>query len=152
MKFRYFGIPQIIAICFVGPVAWMALDRRPPLILYDGQLSPSKVQAGQTDVKVVWRAKFAGRDCGGLTQRELIDSKRYLWPALARSRAGIFQPDPNNKNEGTVVTPPLSIPDSMSPGRATYRVSQFYYCNALQRIMQWPIVAVSPPIEFEVLP
>jgi hypothetical protein len=152
MIFRYYGLPQFIAICLVGPLAWMAFDRRPPLLLYDGQIVPSKVQPGQTDVTVTWRAKYAGRDCGGLTQRELIDSKRYLWPALARSRAGIFQADPNNKGEGKVVTPPLAIPDQMSLGRATYRVSQFYYCNPLQRVMQWPIIAVSPPIEFEVLP
>jgi hypothetical protein len=147
---HYYYIPQIVAIAIVGPLTWMAFDRTPPLILHDGVITPNPVHTGQKDVSVTWRATYAGRDCPGLTQRELVDSRRSLWPQLIRERKGVLKTDVDDRFRGTVTTPPLAIPD-MAPGKACYRVTQFYYCNILQRIFDWPIVQVSPCIDFEVI-
>jgi hypothetical protein len=148
---HYYFIPQIIAVMIVAPLSWMAFDRTPPLALYDGVITPNVVRKNQAGVKLVWRARFSGRDCPGLSQREFVDSIRGLWPQLAHSRAGIFVPDPGSQTVGTVTTPPLMIPD-MAPGPATYQVTQFYYCNWLQRFLHWPIVQPSPYVRFEVAP
>lgn len=148
---RYFFLPQIIAVFIFGPIAWMAFDRTPPLRLYDGQIIPSTVAPGQTDVEVKWKADFSGRDCPGYSQRELVDSKRGLWAQLRRSRAGVFIPDKDKPEKGTVTTPPLSIP-AMAPGKASYKVTQFYFCNPLQMVLHWPIIQPSPYIYFEVAP
>jgi len=145
---HYLFLPQIVAAVF-GYMVWVALDRTPPLVLFDGKITPGIVNPGEHDVKVLWRARYSGRDCPGLTQRELIDSGRHLWPELKRVRGGIFEPDADNPLLGTVSTPPLYIPN-MLPGKAEYRVTQFYYCNWLQRLLNWPIVEVSPFITFEV--
>jgi len=147
---HFYYIPQIIAILIVAPILWAVFDRTPPLKLYDGSISPQQVARGQ-NVSVIWHARFSGRDCPGLSQRELVDADGNLWPKLARGRKGIFRPNPLDKKQGIVTTPPLSIPDQMSYGVAQYRVTQFYYCNWLQKIMRWPIVEVSPPIQFEVV-
>lgn len=143
-------IAGIISFLFFGIFSWMAFDRKPPLVLYDGKIIPSIVYPGQKNVEVVWRARFSGRDCPGYTQRELIDSGHNLWPKRKRARGGVFHPDRNGSLVGTVTTPPLSIPMRIAPGRAYYRVTQFYYCNALQRWFRWPIVQPSVKIPFTV--
>ena len=148
---RYYFIPQIVAVLVVGPLAWMAADRTPPLALYDGVITPNIVRPGQSGVILTWRARFSGRDCPGLSQREYVDSNRSLWPQLAHARAGIFVPSPGTPLDGTVTVPPLMIPD-MARGPATYQVTQFYYCNWLQRVLHWPIVQPSPRVRFEVAP
>ncbi|HEY6032053.1 MAG TPA: hypothetical protein VIU44_15890 [Gaiellaceae bacterium] len=146
---HYFFIPEAFAVLVAAPLAWMAFDRDPPLRLHDGVVSPAVVAAGET-VEVKWRANFSGRDCPGLTQREIVDSKNNIWPKVLRGRRGVFVPDSPGLSRGTVTTPPLEIPEQISPGRARYKVAQFYYCNFLQRWLAWPIVEVSPEITFEV--
>jgi hypothetical protein len=146
---HYLFLPQIVAI-FFGYLTWLAMDRTPPLILFDGKVTPAIVRKGQEGVKVVWDADFAGRDCPGYSQRELVDSGHHLWPELRRARAGIFKADPDHPLTGKVVTPPLIIPNLL-PGPARYRVTQFYYCNWLQRLLEWPIIQTSPFIKFEVV-
>ncbi len=149
-KQYFFFIPQIVALLIL-PFAWMALDRTPPLILHDGTITPAIVRPGQSGIQVEWRAKFSGRDCEGLSQREVVDARLNLWPQLARARKGNFIADEGNPNEGAVKTPALAIPEQISAGPATYRVTQFYYCNWLQKKLDWPIVQTSPPIRFEVV-
>lgn len=148
----YYFIPQTVALIIVAPLAWMALERTPPLRLHHGELFPSVVYPGQSDIEVVWQAHFSGRDCPGDTQRELIDSQANLWPKLRRARGGVFHPRQGTPREGTVTTPPLDIPSQMEPGPAEYRVTQFYYCNWLQRVLHWPIIETSEAIPFMVIP
>jgi hypothetical protein len=130
----------------------MALDRTPPLDLYAGAITPAVVSRGQEGVEIIWRARYAGRDCPGYTQREIVDKNRNIWPFLVRSRRGIFKPDKDDPLNGTVETPPLSIPEAMSAGPASYKVTQFYFCNPLQWWLNWPIIKSSPYINFEVRP
>lgn len=145
---HYLFLPQIFALIAVY-VVWIALDRTPPLVLIQGSITPFIVHPDEKAVSVTWQAEFSGRDCPGLTQRELIDSGKHIWPELKRARAGVFTPSKTNPKIGTVSTPPLQIPN-MLPGAAEYRVTQFYYCNWLQRALNWPIIQVSPFIPFEV--
>lgn len=146
---HYFFIPEIFAVIVALPTALMVFDRAPPLVLYDGQINPPIVRPGQM-VDVRWRAHFAGRDCPGLTQREIVDAKNNLWPKMIRGRRGVFTPSASDPLDGWVETPPLEIPDQIAPGIAHYKVTQFYYCNPLQRWLDWPIVQASPSIAFEV--
>ena len=144
---HYFFIPQLISVLVAAPLAWMAFDRSPPLKLYDGVVKPAVVTAGE-NVEITWRAHFSGRDCPGLTQREIVDSKNNIWPKMLRGRRGVFVPNSPGLSTGTVTTPPLEIPEQITPGKASYKVTQFYYCNFLQRWLAWPIVAVSPEFTF----
>jgi hypothetical protein len=147
---NYYFIPPIVAIFIIAPIAWMVFDREPPLDLYSGRIIPSQVAPGH-EVSVVWQARFSGRDCPGYSQRELIDSRRNLWPELIRERRGKFHPSNEDPLIGTVTTPPLVIPEQMVKGTAYYQVTQFYFCNRLQILLRWPIIKPSVPIEFEVI-
>lgn len=147
----FYFIPQIIALLVAGPILWAAFDRTPPLRLHHGAIEPPTVPRGGT-VSVVWLANYSGRDCPGYSQREIIDSESDLWPKLTRERRGVYRPSADNPRVGVVTTPPLTIPSQISAGEAQYRVTQFYYCNWLQKLLAWPIVEKSPPIYFEVKP
>lgn len=150
---HFYFIPQMFALLVVAPMFYMlVLDRTPPLVLYDGRVDPAQVYPGQVGVRVIWRATFSGRDCPGYSQRELVDGQDNIWPKLKRVRGGVFHPSAGNPRDGTVTTPPLDIPSQMEFGRAQYRVTQFYYCNFLQRWLRWPIVQKSIPIRFRVVP
>lgn len=149
---QFYFAPQIIAVVVIAPLFWMAfLDRTPPLVLYDGHFSPNQVYPGQENIRITWRARFSGRDCPGYSQRELVDSERNLWPKLRRARGGVFHPSADDPYDGTVTTPPLTVPKQMEVGLAEYRVTQFYYCNILQRVLHWPVVQKSVPIQFKVV-
>lgn len=130
-----------------------AIDALPP---------DERVKAVQTvgGVAVVsWKARFlrtsapditlfgmtlSSRFCPGRTQRELVDSQQQLWPYLVRNRAGIFHPTAGNSNVGDLSTPVLNVPEQMDAGTATYHVTNFYYCNALQETLDWPIITGTP--------
>jgi hypothetical protein len=155
-RYRYRLIPELIVLACI-PFIWWTLDRTPPLELYDGQIIPDEVHPGQS-VRVRWHARFAGRDCPGNSQRELVlvttadgVPANKLYPERRRARGGIFKAEPNNPFVGTVQTPPLLIPPDMPPGDATYQVTQYYYCNWWQRFLQWPIHKESPLIPFTVV-
>jgi hypothetical protein len=171
----------IVLAVVAAPLVWFAADRTPTFRLKDGVIEPNTIhkrqwqlEAGSTTWKnvdtgkeitlkegekppaasaaVIWKwAEFSGRDCPGNTSRELVDSHRNLFPFLTRARAGVFHPDANDSAHGYVTTPPLVIADAMAPGPAVYYVTVFYYCNWLQRLLDWPIVAKYPPIQFEVV-
>lgn len=148
---RFYFIPFTVAL-LLSPLIWMAFfDTTPPLVLYDGSVMPSKVYPGQGGVTVTWHAHFSGRDCGGLSQRSLIDSQGNIWIKHKRGRKGVFHASKADPLEGTVTTPPLDIPN-MKYGKACYRVTQFYYCNPLQRWLDRPIVQKSICINFQVVP
>lgn len=99
---------------------------------------------------VTWQARFSGHECEGNTQRELIGAQKDLWPQLGRARAGLYHANPTDPYNGTLTTPLLTIPDLIAPGQDVYHVTNFYYCNPLQRLLQWPIVSLSPDIKFTV--
>lgn len=139
-----------IALLIVAPLLYMALEREPTFTLLDGALIPSPIKRGEK-AQVIWHVKFSGSFCEGKMQREIIDSRRQLWPYVIRDRSARFVADPTNPGYGWIETAPLQLPDGIATGPATYRVTVFWYCNWLQRKLEWPIVVDRPVINFEVL-
>jgi hypothetical protein len=45
----------------------------------------------------------------------------------------------------------FTIPVAPAPGRAYYQVELRYACNIFHK-MGWPIIVMSPPIRFEIVP
>jgi hypothetical protein len=46
----------------------------------------------------------------------------------------------------------VTVPREAEPGRAIYRVTTFFTCNWLQRVLHWPIVQHGPDIPFTIVP
>lgn len=155
LKWREWGVEHAIGIViavFVIYIMFLLSDRTPPFTLYGGKIEPSVLHVGDS-AEITWRARYRGSDCDGTTQRETVsDVDQGLTPELTRERRGVFHPDPDNPDVGTITTPMYVVP-IVQPGSARYRVTQFYYCNWLQKLLQrWPIIQESPWITYEVLP
>ncbi len=157
MKRRISSIAtQVAIIAALSPFIWMASDRSPPWIRVAGSLSPSAVNRGNM-VQATFIAKLPHdgqiepRYCPGNVQREIIDSGRNLWPKLTAQTVGVWKPIPDDvEHKGSFTTPPVLVPSTAEKGKAIYRVTTFFYCNWLQRVLNWPIVQTGPDIEFEI--
>jgi len=142
-------VGAMISLLIVAPLLWMALDREPTFTLLEGSIIPNPIRRGET-ATIVWRVKYSGSVCEGKMQREIIDARRQLWPYVIRERGAKYHPDPDYPGYGWIETVPLTLPDGIAPGPASYRATVFWYCNWLQRQLEWPIVVDRPVITFEV--
>ena len=145
-------LPALFALLIVAPFTWWILDRVPVYKLGPGIVEPSAAKPGE-EVTITWHAEFSGRECPGKSQREaisLVDHQLYL--VEPRERRGEYHPSKEDPLKGSVTTPPFVIPYGMASGPAVYKVYNFFYCNWLQKVLNWPIVYESPTIPFTVLP
>ena len=92
------------------------------------------------------------RYCPGRVQREIIDSAKHLWPRLSGETIAVWRAIPNGQGRGAFVTPSVHVPGEAEPGPAIYRVTTFFTCNWLQRVLHWPIVQQGPDIPFTIVP
>lgn len=140
----------MFAMFVIGPIAWMAFDRNPPWWRLHGTVEPYRVHRGER-ITATYTASPLTRYCPGKVQREVIDVQRNLWPKLSASTVASWEQD-HDAVTGTVITPGVIIPPSAAYGSAVYRVTTFWYCNPLQRWLDWPIVQVGPDLPFEIIP
>ena len=151
------AVPLAIAAAVAAWLALMALDREPPWIRIAGTLDPPTVQRGY-EVQAHFIAvlpqpeQTQPRHCPGRVQREIIDSAKHLWPRLSGETVAVWRPIPNGQGRGEFVTPRVLVPREADPGPAIYRVTTFFTCNWLQRVMHWPIVQQGPDIPFTIVP
>ena len=139
----------------------MAFDREPPWIRIEGALDPPAVQRGH-EVQAHFIAvlpqpeRTEPRYCPGRVQREIIDSAKHLWPRLSTETIAVWRAIPNGQGRGELITPPALPPARVPPeaelGSAIYRVTTFFTCNWLQRVLHWPIVQQGPDIPFTIVP
>lgn len=144
--FRYtwvrHGIGIILAFGVVGPLAFQAMDRKPPWYRISGSIDP--VPAGGF-LTVTWQTTPLVRACPGTLQVELL-SGNLIWPVFQRPVSA------STLGETRFTPPPWPVPSEMPLGLAAYRVTSFWYCNWVQEFFDWPIVQVGPDIIFTVLP
>ncbi len=158
------GLIVMAAMLLAMPyMLWLAIDRTPPLTLYDGKITEKVIWNEEAQRHEIWRtvtwrahrrkAHWPANewDCQGLSHREVVHKQtNKLLPFLAYNRKGVFHPDSDNPYEGTVTTPPLVIGTDFGEGEARYRVTQYYRCNWLQSLLGWEIINPSPYIDFRV--
>ena len=151
------AVPLAIAAAVAASLAWMAFDREPPWIRIEGALDPPAVQRGH-EVQAHFIAvlpqpeQTEPRYCPGRVQREIIDSAKHLWPRLSGETIAVWRAIPNGQGRGEFVTPGVLVPKEAEPGPAIYRVTTFFTCNWLQRVLHWPIVQQGPDIPFTIVP
>ncbi len=130
-------------LLMLSPVAWALVDREPPWTRIEGSIDPTN--AGSEFV-VHWRTTPLERECSGTIQIE-ISSKQAVWPVLKRTVNPFLK-----LGQVDYMTPPWPLAVTVPPGIAIYRATSFWYCNWVQRLLNWPVVQVGPDIQFEVLP
>jgi len=136
-------ILEVIAVVLTIIIGWPIVDRRPPWVRLYGEIKPT--HAGG-EFSVTWRTTPLREQCPGQLQIE-IQSGKIIWPVLRRQVS-----DTLFIGQTSYVTPPWPLALTVPPGKATYRVTSFWYCNWFQELFNWPVIQVGPDIEFEVLP
>ena len=132
----------ILAVMF--PLAWQVSDRQPPWVRLSGMIEDTR--AGEPFV-VKWLNTPNLRYCPGVVQVEII-SGPLIWPVMRRAVGTADLP----AGETEYNTPPWPLPSEVPPGNAIYRVTTFWYCNWVQKHLDWPVKQVGPDIQFKVLP
>lgn len=134
---------EVIILILLSPFAWWLADRDPPWVRLKGYIAPTP--AG-TEFVVDWTTTPLVRECKGQIQIEII-SGYMIWPVLRRQINPALVVGMTH-----YVTPPWVLDSDVPPGKTTYRVTTFWYCNWLQEVLHIPVIQVGPEIEFETLP
>lgn len=131
-------LATLFGFSFVVPVTYMALDREPPIELYDGVTVPDQIERGE-NYRLRWVAK-RNRSCPGTVYHRIIDSQNILWsfadsPALGS--AIILAPTPT-----PVAGVERTVPSNIALGPATIITTAEYACNFTQWLYpiyrRWP--------------
>jgi hypothetical protein len=132
----------IFGALVVTPLTFMSLDRDIPVTILSSKVTGNPVP-GAT-VGITWEA-ISSRPCTGDARSWIIGSNRVLYdyaprPTVIRS----------TKTERGIYSIEIVLPSSIPPGPATRFTLARYYCNPLQRWLDWPIEATMR-IDFTVL-
>lgn len=137
-----FRITTFAAVAAAGAtLGFWVTDRDPPTIVIRSEVLGKPVRPGD-DLRIKYTVhRF--RSCETVIDRTLLDadSVRIILDDLA------FTSSPGPLGEDTYVAT-VALPRNFAAGLGQYRVVTQYVCNPLHRI--WPIVAVNPPVYFEV--
>ena len=133
----------LLGSLILAPVIVMLLDRRQPLELIEGNITPYNVRAGQ-EVRVTWTAKEL-RACDGEVYRVFIDSAKTVYPTLVEPTV-YHQSFADRRTFQKLMV----IPAGMTPGPAIYFAPIERWCNPLQKYI-WPIRSEGLQIPFNVI-
>ena len=144
-KVTAWNIWLVVFILVLGTPLALLLDRREPVEVTNGTITPFFVRNGQV-VVVTWVAK-EGRVCDGEIRRIIVDSIGRIHdfarePAVHRDITTAY----STRKFSRTFTMPLG----MAPGPAIYYVVGYRWCNFFQEHI-WPIYFRSEEIKFEVL-
>tara|TARA_R110000868_G_scaffold51977_2_gene164562 strand:- start:730 stop:1203 length:474 start_codon:yes stop_codon:yes gene_type:complete len=142
MKEVFLGVSRrlwchISAIIFgfivVTPITFMALDRGDPVQILSTNVTGNAVPGGT--ISITWEA-IASRPCEGETRAWIVGSNRVIHeyaprPTVIRS----------NKWERGKYSVEVTLPINIPPGPAIRTAAVKYFCNPLQRLLDWPITA-----------
>lgn len=141
-------IAATVAISIFGPLTYMALDRELPFRLKDGITIPEVIQAGSF-YQTSWTV-FPIKYCPGYVTINIIDSQKAT--TTIASQPSYFN-QVGTKHEWTRINSlPRIMPSRVAPGKATVYVKNEFYCNVLQKWLNWPIIKQHPPIYTYILP
>lgn len=127
----------------IGWIAWLWLDRSPPLEFAGGIVSPDPIRAGNW-VQIIWRLRWK-RACNRIEIKQTLVSATGLIHALETIDATAEKPTEDFISIGRAI----HIPWVMSAGIAEYRVTVLCVCNPLQEL--WPLAVQAPSLRFNVI-
>jgi hypothetical protein len=134
----YYGM-ALYGLILVGQ--W-ALDRQPPRVIFNGEITP-KVATPGTLMHVQWEVQKR-RDCEGTVIRFLSGMcGEHLIKKTEPVDLKTFE------NRHTVILP-FTLPTTTTPGQCQYNTHLHFVCNPIQHI--FPIEMELKPLDFQVVP
>lgn len=136
-------IGAVIGALAIAPILIMLFDRRQPLDLIEGYITPDEVRGGQ-EVRVTWVVR-EHRDCDGRLWKLFIDSAKNAY-------ATVWEPTVYHLTfaDQRTFQKLMTIPKGMTPGPAIYTTKIERWCNPLQKYI-WPIPSDGLKIKFTVI-
>jgi hypothetical protein len=126
----------------VATVTFWLQDRTPPVTILDETVeTPTVERRAQLRVRYVIERK---KTCQVYLEQMVFDAQRGRFILETQS----YLSEPLGRDEFAVV---LDVPAQMTTGFARYRATRNYYCNPVQRFLDWPITVTQPDLSFEVV-
>lgn len=138
---RIFG--AVLGAIVVAPALIMLLDRREPLDLISGYITPLDARGGD-EVRVTWTAK-EHRACDGQLIRVFIDSAKVAYPTVTEPT--VYH---RTFSDQRTFQKKMIVPRGMALGPAYYTARVERWCNPIQRYV-WPIKSNGLLIPFNVI-
>ena len=140
-----------VAVLIVGPLAWWAMDRDPPLrVLGSPDVIGSQPVARGALLKVRYRAVYLRR-CSGEGRRVFVDATHHVMSIDPyQFRDGIGR-DGRPVALGLLRDQPAvsaAVPYGAAPGPARYQNVTQFYCNPLQKALRRGITFRYPIVDF----
>lgn len=133
-----------VALFVVVPLTFMALERADPVIMHGYKLSGDFRPGGTVELQ--WTAT-ARKYCSGEVRSRIIASDGVIYeyaraPVVIRS---------STQEKGTYAFR-FPLPPNIASGTARREAHVSYYCNPLQKWLDWPIRVVRRYGPIEVVP
>lgn len=130
-----------MATLALAVVAYLLMDRTPPIVPVSGRIEPATIRA--TDAFNVTWAMDVKRLCHGYVSRLFVDwtKKLHILDTTTLTRPLAL---------GPVIIDRTHVLPLIPGGPAQYRMTMFFECSPLQRL--WPIQVDFPALAFDVAP
>jgi len=139
------ALVMIAGILLSGMLGYWVTDRDPPAKLVSARVLTPVIHEGGV-VKVIY-VLDRNRYCRVRVEQVLYDSENIRHPALDLD----FAIDPGRQKMGTdSIGMAVKIPEWFAKGPAIHRAVRAYYCNPLQKFLDWPVILAGPDMEFSV--
>ena len=130
------------ALTFAAVTGYWAQDRDAPVRFVNIAIDPKPVSPGK--IMLVHYDIVRKKTCQVKLEQVLFDSQRVRYVLSELS----YVADPGFGGSDRFAIP-IQLPYVINPGMAHYRAVRIYYCNPLQRWLQWPIIVEVPDVPFE---
>lgn len=129
-------------------LAFMLFNRTDPIHIIDQSVVAAKGQVIRpgSAVAIRWVATGVRPECTGYIRRRMISGTQSIYEF--ENVPSVLQLN----GEKRAFERQLTLPISFAPGVATYEARGYYYCNWVQRLLDWPIVIQRPSMTFTVEP
>lgn len=148
---RYELIGAAVAVGIVGPFAWWALDRSPP-IRVAGVVAPAAPVVRGGALRPLYRGTYLRR-CSGRGQRVFVDATHQVMaidPYEFRDGIGWNGTPVALDVEQSLPAVAAPVPYGAAPGPARYQNTTHFYCNPLQKALgrswDWFSITVRYPV------
>lgn len=135
----------IVSILGSANLAIMLVDREPPITYIEREALQLDVPQG--GVLTITYTVERNRICASSINRWIVDSEhvRHIVAAYTSNVS-------SNISLGRISdTREVTVPVAVAVGPAVQYIESMYYCNALQRLFDWPIIVRSPDVRFNVV-
>lgn len=139
-----FYFPVVIAVA--GFLYYWAtiVDRRPPIALSDGTITPLEVEPGAYITPRWAMDRIREQPCSFVLSREIVDSTNVVWRKADQQISDYVYPDDK------FIARPMQVPFGAAWGPARYHLVMCFRCQGLSATRAFPACIRWPELPFEI--